>query len=125
MPPRYELSVEGFFSSAHALRGYEGACEALHGHNWAVQAKVVSPTLDSIGLAVDFKVIQGALDQALAELDHRNLNELPAFAADNASAERVAQHVYGRLRGALKAPVRLQQVTVTEAPGCSVTYAED
>lgn len=125
MPPRYELSVEGSFSSAHALRGYEGACESLHGHNWAVQAKVVSPRLDSIGLAVDFKVIKGALDKALAELDHRNLNDLPAFAADNASAERVAQHVYQRLHDGFVGPLRLLQVTVTESPGCSVTYSED
>ena len=33
----YKLSVFKYFSSAHALRGYKGKCENLHGHNWKVR----------------------------------------------------------------------------------------
>lgn len=36
----YELMVESTFDSAHALRGYEGPCENLHGHTWKVQVYI-------------------------------------------------------------------------------------
>jgi len=29
----YELTVETEFAAAHHLRGYQGKCENLHGHN--------------------------------------------------------------------------------------------
>ncbi len=34
----YEISVEMDFDAAHALRGYQGKCEKLHGHRFKVVA---------------------------------------------------------------------------------------
>jgi 6-pyruvoyltetrahydropterin/6-carboxytetrahydropterin synthase len=34
----YLVKVEGRFAAAHAVRGYDGSCERLHGHNFAVTA---------------------------------------------------------------------------------------
>jgi len=42
----YELMVESKFSAAHQLRGYQGQCEKLHGHNWRVTAAVTAERLD-------------------------------------------------------------------------------
>jgi 6-pyruvoyl-tetrahydropterin synthase len=49
----YELMVETFFSAAHQLRGYDGKCENLHGHNWRVNVHVTAERLNEIGLACD------------------------------------------------------------------------
>src|SRR5512141_1368611 len=40
MPGIFEVSVETNFSAAHALRGYQGDCARLHGHNWTVRVSV-------------------------------------------------------------------------------------
>ena len=39
----WRLTVRGEFASAHALRHYQGKCESLHGHNYAVEMVVRSP----------------------------------------------------------------------------------
>ncbi|MDD5437365.1 MAG: 6-carboxytetrahydropterin synthase, partial [Candidatus Omnitrophica bacterium] len=48
----FEIKVKADFSAAHNLREYEGKCERLHGHNWAVEAVFRYKTLDRNGLAV-------------------------------------------------------------------------
>ena len=49
----FQVSVEESFSSGHALRGYKGKCENVHGHNYRVQVTLEGPQLDAIGLLVD------------------------------------------------------------------------
>jgi len=59
----FQVSVEETFSAGHALRGYRGKCENVHGHNYRVRVTVEGPQLDSIGLLCDFtelkRVIRG------------------------------------------------------------------
>ena len=50
----FQVSVEETFSAGHALRGYKGKCENVHGHNYRVQITLEGPQLDNIGLLVDF-----------------------------------------------------------------------
>ena len=50
----FQVSVEETFSAGHALRGYRGKCENLHGHNYRVRVTLEGPQLDSIGLLCDF-----------------------------------------------------------------------
>ncbi|HIQ07075.1 MAG TPA: 6-carboxytetrahydropterin synthase QueD, partial [Thiotrichaceae bacterium] len=38
MPARYTLKVISDFAAAHTLRGYPGACNRMHGHNWKIEA---------------------------------------------------------------------------------------
>ena len=44
----YEVMIEEEFSAAHALRGYRGKCENLHGHNWKVEVYVRGEQLDGV-----------------------------------------------------------------------------
>ena len=50
----FQVSVEETFSAGHALRGYRGKCENVHGHNYRVRVTLEGPQLDAIGLLVDF-----------------------------------------------------------------------
>ena len=52
----FELDIRREFSAAHQLKGYNGDCSNLHGHNWTVEVFIRSEHLDEVGIALDFKV---------------------------------------------------------------------
>ncbi|OLN26263.1 Queuosine biosynthesis QueD, PTPS-I / Folate biosynthesis protein PTPS-III [Desulfovibrio sp. DV] len=108
------------------MRGYEGPCENLHGHNFGVEAVVEGERLDpKVEYLVDFKVLRGRLRQILGELDHRHLNDLPAFALENPSSENLARYIYRRLEAAIaEEPVALVSVSVSEKEASKATYME-
>lgn len=92
--PFYEVMIETDFSSAHALRGYQGKCESLHGHNWRIEVYVRGNRLNEIGLLVDFKELKAATKQVMDRLDHKFLNELPPFDDTyNPSSENIARYI--------------------------------
>jgi len=119
----YEVSVEGTFSAAHALHGYEGDCERLHGHNWRVELTVVASALGPVGMAADFRDLKRALGGALDGLDHRNLSaDVPAFAETNATTENLARFVAERVAPKLPENVRVARVRVWESAGASAAW---
>jgi 6-pyruvoyltetrahydropterin/6-carboxytetrahydropterin synthase len=119
----YRIGINGGFASAHFLRGYAGTCEALHGHNYKVEAVVTADSLDDVGLGIDFRRLREKLGGVLAELDHRLLNDLPEFAEQNPSAELISRLIFRRLAAALAAePVTVAEVKVWESEGCWATY---
>ncbi len=123
----FELRVEHSFPAGHALRGYEGKCANIHGHNYRVQAVVRGPKLNEIGLLMDFGDLKKALRAICEEMDHQFLNDLPAFAEINASAENIALHVYRRMRESLAAELdangaELVEVIVQETDTAWAAY---
>jgi len=121
----FRVSVEETFSSGHALRGYKGKCENVHGHNYRVQVSIVGPQLDGIGLLVDFTDIKRALREIIAEVDHRFLNDLEPFKTVNPSAENMAKYFYEQMTARLKgmpAGARLVEATIWETDTASAVY---
>jgi len=122
----YEISVEGTFAAAHALRGYGGACERLHGHNFKARVKVRVSSLNDVGIALDFKVLAAELAKILEGLDHQNLNDLEPFTRENATAENIASYVYGRLAPrVVEFGATLTEVTIEESAKYAATYIPD
>ncbi|NCD25252.1 MAG: 6-carboxytetrahydropterin synthase QueD [Deltaproteobacteria bacterium] len=124
---QWRLRVCSDFSSSHQLRHYEGKCENMHGHNFSVEVDVVGDRLDpKLGLLMDFKELKRLLKIVTEELDHKHLNDLPAFADQNPSSELLAQYVFRRMRDLLTGhPVRLTQVMVSEKDSSRAYYFED
>jgi 6-pyruvoyltetrahydropterin/6-carboxytetrahydropterin synthase len=61
--------------------------------------------------------------EVLEELDHRLLNELPAFQHRNPTAENLAQYIYERLVQRLPGgSVRLDRVRVWESETTAASY---
>ena len=85
----YEIKAQVEFSAAHHLLDYEGKCEHQHGHNWLVEAFVRGTMLDQSNILVDFKALKRDLKIILDEMDHKDLNELPAFKNESPSSEFV------------------------------------
>jgi 6-pyruvoyltetrahydropterin/6-carboxytetrahydropterin synthase len=125
MPSRYQLKTHATFCAAHKLRGYQGNCARLHGHNYRVEVEVEATKLDEIGIGIDFRDIRAATEELAGELDHRYLNEIPPFDEVNPTAENVAAYFYRRLGRALDGPqARVAAVTIWETERCSVRYSE-
>ena len=118
----YEVSVEKTFSAAHALRDYHGATEPVHGHNWRVRVTFDGERLDSAGVLVDFVEVRRMLDQVVAHLDHKFLNDVEPFGGTNPSAENIARFVYERLESADWGAARLREVRVWETNECAAAY---
>ena len=108
----FELRIEQKFFASHALRLYDGSREPVHAHDWRVVVEVRSEKLDGIDVVMDFHALEGVVGGVLEGLRGRDLNEHPAFAAANPSAERVAEHVYREVAGAMPKGVVLRRVTV-------------
>ena len=122
----YEISVESHFDAAHFLRGYQGKCEALHGHRYRVVAKVRATSLDNIGLAFDFTELKKYLNDILSRFDHVCLNDVKPFDRINPSAENIAATIYHELKSQLAAaPITLTGVEAWESPTTGVTYSPD
>lgn len=120
----YKLRVKLEFSAAHNLRQYRGKCEALHGHNWKVEAALSAQAPGRNGLVLDFHVIKKALKEVLDEFDHAYLNELPYFKKHNPTSENLARYIYERLKDKLRAAnCELEEVTVWESDNCSASYS--
>ena len=58
------------FAAAHNLRGYEGECEKLHGHNYRVQVVLAGEDLDGLGMLVDFREARRLVGEVVDRLDH-------------------------------------------------------
>lgn len=117
----FEVMIEDSFAAAHRLLNYEGVCENQHGHNWKVQVFVEGEKLDKAGILVDFKLLNGALKEILAKLDHTDLNDLSEFKEISPSSEFIASFIYKNLKPEIAC---LSKVTVWETDKASATYWE-
>ncbi len=118
----YELRIEAEFAAAHRLRGYEGECERLHGHNWRVEVVLEGGELNDLGMLVDFRDARRLLGDVVKKFDHVDLNGLDCFREMNPTTENVARLISEDLAGLLPAGVAVQSVTAWESPRCGVTY---
>lgn len=146
-----KLEIDGWksrirFSASHIVPTSE-KCERLHGHDYAVHAKVKGEP-DSTGMIMDFTILKRALREVVEELDHRVL--LPAKSPHMkieegesirvtvgeknyslppedvrildmvaTSAEHIAQYILKRLTEEIDLPanVRKIKIGVDEGPG--------
>ncbi|OGC35591.1 6-carboxytetrahydropterin synthase QueD [candidate division WOR-1 bacterium RIFOXYB2_FULL_48_7] len=115
----FELQIEDTFDAAHALRGYDGPCENLHGHTWRVQVFFRGDKLNDLGILIDFKTVKKLLKELLDQYDHKNMNELVEFNASNPSSENLAKSIYLQLQPQLKG---LNKVTVWESATTAASY---
>jgi 6-pyruvoyltetrahydropterin/6-carboxytetrahydropterin synthase len=123
----FEITVEESFAAGHALRGYRGKCEKVHGHNYKVEVTLEGEQLDETGLLVDFVELKRWLRNVIERLDHRMLNEIPPFDRVNPTAENMARYFYEEISRALQESagrdrVRVARVRIWETDTTTATY---
>jgi len=94
----FTVTVREHMMIAHSLRGEVfGPAQRLHGATFVIDAAFRRADLDPDGIVVDIGRATEQLRAVVAELNYRNLDEEPAFAGINTSAEALARVVADRL----------------------------
>ena len=118
----YELKAQMYFSAAHHLLNYAGACENQHGHNWLVEVFVQGDILDKSNILVDYKVIKKELKEVLDYLDHKDINELPDFEGISPSSEILSKFIYTKMKERIP---QTSKVSIWETPTSCASYFEN
>lgn len=122
----FDIEIRRTFSSAHQLKGYDGDCKNLHGHNYSVLVTVQTDKLNEIGIALDFKLLKKALDEVIEKYDHHNLSELPEFSEINPTSEVLAMSIFRQMSERLNtASLKVAKVKIGESENSAVTYYEN
>ncbi len=112
------------FSAAHQIRGHQGGCEHMHGHNYRVRVVVGAERLDELGMVIDFADLKEIVSAILGPFDHRVINDVPPFDARNTTAELLAEYVFQEV--ARRLPVqrlRVDRVEVWENESACAVFA--
>jgi 6-pyruvoyltetrahydropterin/6-carboxytetrahydropterin synthase len=112
------------FSAAHQIRGHQGGCERMHGHNYRVRVVVGAERLDPLGMVIDFADLKRVVSDILDPFDHRVINELPPFDVRNTTAELLAEYVHQEASRRLASErLRIDRVEVWENESACAVYA--
>lgn len=116
----YSVTVRDHIMIAHSLKGQVfGPAQRLHGATYVVDVELKRPGLDADGIVVDIGRAADALRRVLADLNYRNLDEVPAFAGRNTTTEMLARAVFDGLVAAIgrgdlgPGAASLEQIRVT------------
>ena len=113
------------FSAAHQIRGHQGGCERMHGHNYRVRVVVAADRLDGLGMVVDFADLKRVVSDILGPFDHRVINEIPPFDSRNTTAELLAEYVYEEAARRLGSErLRIDRVEVWENESACAVYTQ-
>jgi 6-pyruvoyl-tetrahydropterin synthase len=94
----FSITVRDHVMVAHSFRGEVfGPAQRLHGATFVVDARFKRNDLDSDNIVVDIGLATEELGTVLAELNYRNLDEVPAFEGINTSTEFLAKHIADQL----------------------------
>jgi len=119
----FSVTVRTRFKASHSVQIGAEPRETAHGHDWLVEVEAAADALDHHGLVIDFHRVEHLLDECLEDFRGARLDELPAFAAVNATAENVAHTIHRRLDERLRGSgVRLMRTTAWETDSCGGTY---
>lgn len=132
----YRVTKEIHFCYGHRLLDYDGKCRHLHGHNGKAVVTLEAPTLDRLGMVVDFSDVKRVLGQWINDhLDHRMLlhrddpviPELtrqgePFVTLDvNPTAENIARLIYHQAKAS---GLPVVEVTLWETENSFASYRE-
>lgn len=98
----YSVTVRDHIMVAHSLKGdVFGPAQGLHGATYVVDVELKRRDLDANGIVVDIGRASDALRRVLADLNYRNLDEVPALAGRNTTTEVLARVVFDGLAAAI------------------------
>ncbi len=132
-----DLTTSYVFDAAHRIAGHQGKCAWLHGHTYHLEVTVSSPTLNPLGMVMDFDDLRDAVRKAVLDLwDHATLLAAddplgPAISAvqreapdrvvllpGHPTAEVLTREAWTRLESQLPVGIALERVAIRETPSC-------
>jgi 6-pyruvoyltetrahydropterin/6-carboxytetrahydropterin synthase len=90
----YSLTIRRHFMIAHSLpREAFGPAQALHGATFVAEVTFRRPALNDNAIVLDIGAAGTHLEEVLAGLNYRNLDEHPDFAGRLSTTEVLAEYV--------------------------------
>jgi len=100
----YSLTVRDHFMIAHSFKGeIFGPAQGVHGATYVVDLEMRREQLDADGLVVDIGLASQKLGEVLAELNYKNLDEVPEFKGKNTTTEFLAKVIFDRVAKGVRA----------------------
>jgi 6-pyruvoyl-tetrahydropterin synthase len=94
----FSVTVRDSVMIAHSLRGEVfGPAQRLHGATFLVDATFRRADVDADGIVVDIGRATETLGAILAELNYRNLDDVPALTGVNTTTEVLARTIADQL----------------------------
>jgi 6-pyruvoyltetrahydropterin/6-carboxytetrahydropterin synthase len=129
------------FEMAHAVFGYKGKCQHIHGHSYVLHVSVAHHTtvddfIASPGFIIDFKDLKKMVNESVIdELDHKLVLSNKYLAANKSmiieknilaweaepTAENILIYTKRQLQNALPAEIKLKKLLLFETTD---SYAE-
>ena len=90
----FSVGVSDYCMVAHSLADPTfGPAQRLHGATYTVEVEVHSRALGRHNVVMDLAALRDVVRRALALIDYRNLDELPAFEGRISTTERLAEYL--------------------------------
>lgn len=139
-----ELTTEFVFDAAHRVLGHTGKCAYLHGHTYRLQVTVSAPTLDPLGMVIDFDDLRALVKKAVLDRwDHATLlwardplvsaiERVQAEAPEkvvrlsgNPTAEILTREAWEAISRSLPPGICLERVAIQETLACSTELTRE
>ena len=127
----FSLTVRRHFMIAHSLpREAFGPAQALHGATFVAEVSFRRRTLNEDAIVLDIGAAGTMIEEVLAGLNYRNLDEHPDFACKLSTTEALAEYIAQSVAEKLKDDPDGGQltgidVTLRENPDAWATYTLD
>jgi 6-pyruvoyltetrahydropterin/6-carboxytetrahydropterin synthase len=90
----FSLTVRRHFMIAHSLpREAFGPAQGQHGATFVAEVTFRRPNLNDDAIVLDIGAAGGILEEVLADLNYKNLDEHPAFKGKLSTTEALAKHI--------------------------------
>ncbi|ELT45084.1 6-pyruvoyl trahydropterin synthase family protein [Arthrobacter nitrophenolicus] len=127
----FSLTVRRHFMIAHSLpREAFGPAQALHGATFVAEVSFRRHTLNDDEIVLDIGAAGTVIEEVLAGLNYRNLDEHPDFAGRLSTTEALAQYIAQEVAGKIEnhddgRHLQGIDVTLRENPDAWATYSLD
>lgn len=127
----FSLTVRRHFMIAHSLpRKVFGPAQALHGATFVAEVSFRRRTLNDDAIVLDIGAAGTIIEEVLADLNYRNLDEHPDFAGKLSTTEALAEYIAQRVAEQVKksddgAQLAGIDVTLRENPDAWATFSLD
>ena len=127
----FSLTVRRHFMIAHSLpREAFGPAQALHGATFVAEVAFRRRALNQDAIVLDIGAAGGIIEDVLAGLNYRNLDEHPDFAGKLSTTEALAEYIAQSVAAKLKdnddgRQLTAIDVTLRENPDAWATYSLD
>ncbi len=127
----FSLTVRRHFMIAHSLpREVFGPAQALHGATFVAEVTFRRRALNEDSIVLDIGAAGGIIEDVLAGLNYRNLDEHPDFAGKLSTTEALAEYIAQAVTAKLKDDDDGRElagidVTLRENPDAWATYTYD